>query len=82
MTSSRAVKRLFLSFTSEDIGVAMVTNIISRQQESFLLRRAVGSSEISSLKIRIPARPCNILYISRIVNIIFCWIVTLVSCAL
>ena len=73
MTSSRAVKRLFLSFTSEAIGVAMVTNII---------RRAVGSSEISSLKIRIPARPCNILYISRIVNIIFCWIVTLVSCAL
>ena len=27
MSSSRAVKMLFLSFTCEDIGVAMVTNI-------------------------------------------------------
>ena len=27
MSSSRAVKILFLSFTREDIGVAMVTNI-------------------------------------------------------
>ena len=81
------------SFTCEDIGVAMVTNMISQLQESFPLRRAGGSFEISFTKwlrgaktvqlpvtfsmscqiltsilsaledkIRIPARPCNILY--------------------
>ena len=43
---SRAVKILFLSFTCEDIGVAMVTNMISQLQESFPLRRAAGSFEI------------------------------------
>ena len=32
----RAVKILFLSFTCEDIGVAMVTNMISQLQERFL----------------------------------------------
>ena len=31
---------LFLSFTCEDIGVAMVTNMISQLQESLPLRRA------------------------------------------
>ena len=35
ISSSRAVKILFLSFTCEDIGVAMVTNMISQLQESF-----------------------------------------------
>ena len=35
--SSRAVKILFLSFTCEDIGIAMVTNMISQLQESFPL---------------------------------------------
>ena len=32
------VKILFLSFTYEDIGTAMVTNMISQLQESFLLQ--------------------------------------------
>ena len=40
---------LFLSFTREDIGVAMVTNMISQLQESFPLRRAAGSFEISAV---------------------------------
>ena len=44
--SSRAVKIPSLSFTCEDIGVAMVTNMISQLQESFPFRRAVGSFEI------------------------------------
>ena len=35
ISSSRAVKILFLSFTCEDIGVAMVTKMISQLQESF-----------------------------------------------
>ena len=35
--SSPAVKILFLSFTCEDIGVAMATNMISQLQESFPL---------------------------------------------
>ena len=30
ISSSRAVKILFLSFTCEDVGVAMVTNMISQ----------------------------------------------------
>ena len=42
MSSSRAVNILFLSFTCEDIGVDMVTNMISQLQESFPLRRAAG----------------------------------------
>ena len=37
---------LFLSFTCEDVDVAMVTNMISQLQESFLLRRVTGSLEI------------------------------------
>ena len=41
------MKILFLSFTGEDIDVAMVTNMISQLQESFPLGRAAGSSEIS-----------------------------------
>ena len=44
------MKILFLSFTCEDIGVAMVTNMISQLQESFPLRRAAGSFEISFKK--------------------------------
>ena len=34
--TSRAVKILFLSFTREDIGVVMVTNMVSKLQESLL----------------------------------------------
>ena len=41
--SSRAEKILFFFFTCEDIGVAIVTNLISQLQESFPLRRAAGS---------------------------------------
>ena len=41
---------LFLSFTCEDIGVAMVTNMISLLQESFPLRRAAGSFEMLKYK--------------------------------
>ena len=47
---SRAVKILFLSFTCEDIGVAMVINMISQLQEGFPLRCAAGSFEISFTK--------------------------------
>ena len=41
-TSKVIIKILFLSFTCEDIGVAMVTNMISQLQESFPLRRAAS----------------------------------------
>ena len=44
------MKILFLSFTCEDIGVAMVTNMISQLQESFPLRPGAGSFEISFTK--------------------------------
>ena len=37
------MKILFLSLTFEDIGVAMVANMINQLQESFPLRRAAGS---------------------------------------
>ena len=37
ISSSRAVKILFLSFTCEDIGIAMVTNMISQLLPLFLL---------------------------------------------
>ena len=37
ISSSRALKILFLSFTCEDIGVAMVTNMISQLLSLFLL---------------------------------------------
>ena len=40
----------FLSCTCDDIGVAMVTNMISQLQERFLLRHAASSSEISFTK--------------------------------
>ena len=40
------MKILFLSSKHEDIGVAMVTDMISQLQESFSLRRAAGSYEI------------------------------------
>ena len=38
-----ARSKKFLSFSCEDIGVAMVTNMISQLQESFPLRHAAGS---------------------------------------
>ena len=41
---------LFLSFTCEDIGVAMDTNMIRQLQESFPLRREAGSCEILKYK--------------------------------
>ena len=41
------MKTLFLSFTCEDIGVAMVTNMISQLQESFPLRWLFGTENIS-----------------------------------
>ena len=50
MSLSRAVKILFLSFTCEDSGVAMVINMISQLQEGFPLRSAAGSFEISFTK--------------------------------
>ena len=37
ISSLRAVKILFLSFTCEDIGVAMVTNMINQLLSLFLL---------------------------------------------
>ena len=40
----------FLAFTCEDIGVAMVTNMISQLQESFPLKRAAGPFKISFTK--------------------------------
>ena len=52
ISSSRAVKILFLSLPGEDIGVAMVTNMISQLQESFPLRRVVFYVEISSASIK------------------------------
>ena len=39
---------LFLFFTWENIGVAMVTDMIIQLQESFPLRCAAGSFEIHS----------------------------------
>ena len=39
-------------FIFHHIGVAMVTNRISQLQESFPLKRAAGSFEISSVKIQ------------------------------
>ena len=44
------LKILFLFFTCENIGVAMVTHMISQLQESFPLRRTTGSFEISFTK--------------------------------
>ena len=41
---------LFLSVTCEDMGVAMVTNMISQLQDSFPFRIAVGSFVISFTK--------------------------------
>ena len=43
------MKILFLTFTCEDLGVAMVTNMISQLQE-LPTRRAAGSFEISFTK--------------------------------
>ena len=52
ISSPRAVKILFLYFTCEEIGVAMVTNMISQLQESFPPRRVVFYVEISSVSIK------------------------------
>ena len=38
ISSSRVVKILFLSFTCDDVGVAMVTNMISQLQASLAFR--------------------------------------------
>ena len=68
ISSSRAVKILFLSFTCEDIGVAMVTNKISQLQESFPLRRAAGSFAVSKMNKQ------NIIWPLGDTNLIFsCW---------
>ena len=42
ISSSRAVKILFLSFTCEDIDVAMVTNMISQLLPLFLLYKFIS----------------------------------------
>ena len=47
---ARSKDTIFLSFTCEDIGVAMVTKMISQLQESFPFRRTAGSFEISFTK--------------------------------
>ena len=47
---ARRRKILFLSFTWEDIGVAVVTNMISQLQESLPFRHAAGFFEISFTK--------------------------------
>ena len=39
----------FSFYSCKDIGVAMVTTMISHSQESFPLKRADGSLEISSV---------------------------------
>ena len=58
------MKILFLSFTCEDISVAMVTNMISQLQESFPIRRAAGSFEISFTKRLRGAKTVQLLYYS------------------
>ena len=68
------MKILFLSFTCEDIGIAMVTNMISQLLPLFLLYNFISEFHnifvigdhinVREDKIRIPARPCNILYFS------------------
>ena len=58
------MKILFLSFTREDISVAMVTNMISQLQESFMIRRAAGSFEISFTKRLRGAKTVQLLYYS------------------
>ena len=95
-SSSRAVKILFLSFTCEDISVAVVTKINKRKScvlcrnftNIYKINRTlhgrlgirIWSSRAESIshswgtlsaledKIRIPARPCNILYFSVILR--------------
>ena len=46
------MKILFLTFTCEDIGVAMVTNMTGQLQESFSLRRAASSNFIHKIASR------------------------------
>ena len=41
----------FILNMCEDIGVAMVTNMISQLQKSYPLRRAAGSFEISFINV-------------------------------
>ena len=49
----------------EDISVAMVTNMISQLQESFPIRRAAGSFEISFTKRLWGAKTVQLLYYSN-----------------
>ena len=51
ISSLRAVKILFLSFTCEDIGVAMVTNMISQLQELQQFQKVMFYVGISSVQI-------------------------------
>ena len=51
-SSSRAVKILFLSFMCEDIGVAMVTNMISQLKELQEFQKVVFYVGISSVSIK------------------------------
>ena len=51
-TGARSEDTIFFSFTCEDIGVAMVTNMMSQLQESFPLGRVVFYVEISSVFIK------------------------------
>ena len=46
----RAQRRYYFYLSRDDIGFAMVTNMISQLQECFPLRRAAGSFEISLTK--------------------------------
>ena len=52
ISSSRAVKILFLSVTCEDIGVAMVTNMISQLQELQEFQKVVFYVGILSVSIK------------------------------
>ena len=49
--NARSENTITFVFTCEDIGVAMVTNMISQLQESFPPRRVVFYVEISSVSI-------------------------------
>ena len=52
ISSSRAVKILFLSFACEDIGVTTVTNMISQLQELQEFQKVVFYVGISSVSIK------------------------------
>ena len=52
ISSSRAVKILFLSFMCEDIGVTMVTKMISQLQELEEFQKVVFYVGISSVSVK------------------------------